>query len=163
MGKEKGILKTVQLSNSDKVAIVDDEDYEFINRYNWTLHTGGYAQTCVKQKPVYMHRLINNTPKGKQTDHANKDKLDNRKANLRTCEQYQNQANSIKPNATTGYRGVVLQKRKYTKPYQAKIRINGRHTHLGMFATAEEAAMEYNVYAYIYYGKFATLNKVLPS
>jgi hypothetical protein len=42
---------------------------------------------------------------------------------------------------STGYFGVHLHKPGQPKPYQAQVRRGGRNVHLGMFATAEEAAL----------------------
>lgn len=65
-------------------AIVDDDDYEFLSQWKWHW-TGGYAVRNTagsngrKQKRLHMHRIINKTPDGSQTDHINGDTLDNRK------------------------------------------------------------------------------------
>ena len=42
---------------------------------------------------------------------------------------------------TTGYFGVYLNKPGQPKPYQVQVRRGGRMVHLGMFVTAEEAAL----------------------
>ena len=42
---------------------------------------------------------------------------------------------------TTGYFGVRLDKPGLSKPYQAQVWRGGKKAHLGMFATAEEAAL----------------------
>ena len=41
----------------------------------------------------------------------------------------------------TGYFGVRLGKPGQPKPYQAQVTRGGKQVHLGMFATAEEAAL----------------------
>ena len=41
----------------------------------------------------------------------------------------------------TGYFGVCLVKPGQPKPYQARVRRDGKMVHLGYFATAEEAAL----------------------
>ena len=41
----------------------------------------------------------------------------------------------------TGYFGVTLDQRVKTKPYAAQVRREGKMVHLGLFATAEEAAL----------------------
>ena len=40
-----------------------------------------------------------------------------------------------------GYFGVKLDQRARTKPYEAQVRRGGKMVHLGIFATAEEAAL----------------------
>jgi len=73
-------MKRIKLTQ-EKVALVDDADFEFLNQWKWFYHQTGYAKSCHR----YMHRLINKTPKGFHTDHINRNKLDNRKSNLRYC------------------------------------------------------------------------------
>lgn len=56
-------MKEIKLQNSDKKAIVDDCDYEFVNKYNWYLHTDGYAVRYEKAfsgelKIIYMDDMI---------------------------------------------------------------------------------------------------------
>jgi len=45
--------------------------------------------------------------------------------------------------SSTGYKGVTLNRKSTIKPYQAQVRRYGEPTHLGLFATAEEAALCY--------------------
>jgi hypothetical protein len=71
---------------------VDAEDFARLNDGPWHL-ASGYA--CRKNgKAVYMHRRIMGAQKGQYIDHINGDKLDNRRSNLRFCNQSQNLANS---------------------------------------------------------------------
>lgn len=76
-----------------KSAIVDDDLYWSLSQIKWH-YSGGYAVYFEKKtrprKAVRMHRLINNTPEGMDTDHINGNKLDNRRANLRTCSRSAN-------------------------------------------------------------------------
>jgi len=129
-----------------KYAIVDDSDYEELSKYKWYLDKF-YAKRnirvgCGKQKAVKMHRLINNTPSGFETDHINGDKLDNRKCNLRTATTAQNRCNRGKQiDNKSGYKGVVFVS-KYNN-WQASIKINGKRKHLGTFRTPELAHAAY--------------------
>jgi hypothetical protein len=150
-------MKEIKLTNSDLVALVDDEDYEFLIQRNWTLHDRGYVQS----NKTYLHRLVNKTPKGMVTDHINGNKLDNRKENLRVCTRLQNQQNVRNSHrGSVKYRGVTISRSK--KRYIARIKINKYHKHIGSFRTAEEAALAYNEFAYVYHGEFAVLNKIDP-
>ena len=102
--------KTILLTKG-MVATVDDEDYDYLNQFKWCF-SGNYAvhrnyPTGSKPKMIKMHRLINKTPDGFDTDHINRNKLDNRKSNLRTVTRSQNASNmGIKSNNTSGYRGI---------------------------------------------------------
>ena len=79
-----------------------------------------------------MHRLINNTPKNMLTDHINRDKLDNRKCNLRSGNKSLNSINRCKPsNNKSGFKGVHLD--SWTEKWRAEIKINGKKITLGRF------------------------------
>ena len=106
-----------------------------------------------------MHRLILglSIKDGIFTDHINGNILDNRRANLRTCTNSQNQANSkLRKDNTSGYKGVNFIPK--TKNWQASIRLKGKKLYLGHFVNKELAARAYNSAAKLYFGKFAKLN-----
>ena len=107
-----------------------------------------------------MHRLIMNAPKGLQVDHINNVGIDNRRFNLRLCNQSNNQANrGLDKDNTSGYKGVTFKKDKpRNKPWQAQINYKGKHYSIGYFATKEEAAKAYNAKAKEFFGEFARLN-----
>src|ERR1035437_10255530 len=91
--------------------MVDDEDYEELNKYSWHLNDNGYAMHTFNPNKVRMHRYIKNlTFKDNKIfiDHINGNKLDNRKENLRLCNNMENLFNRGKNlNNTSGYKGVV--------------------------------------------------------
>lgn len=130
-----------------KVALVDDEDYEFLNQFKWLYHNKGYADRNLprvnsKQKRQSMHRLINNTPEGFETDHIDGNKLNNQRSNLRMATPSQNQWNTNKRiNNTSGFKGVSWH--KGTKKWQAKINFKGKRKYLGLFDTPEAASQAY--------------------
>lgn len=75
-------------------------------------------------------------------DHINGDTSDNRFENLRECNQQHNLQNRKKPKSnTSGYIGVCYN--KVRNKWQANIRKDGKQTHLGLFATPEEARDAY--------------------
>lgn len=72
-------------------AKVSPEDYDRIAAFRWTPHSKGYAQASVKREgkwtTVLMHREIMH-PQGRAiVDHDNRDRLDNRRGNLRNTTQ----------------------------------------------------------------------------
>lgn len=163
-------MKEIRLTKG-MVAIVDDEDFSFLNRWKWHAHESAdgvfYAVRCFrfenKQYKCYMHRLITCAPEGAEVDHRNSNKLDNRRTNLRLCNREDNMHNSSPcKNGKSGYKGVSRKNDKgRTKPYRAVIRVNKRQVFLGYFKTAEEAALAYNNAAIKYFGEFAWLN-IIP-
>lgn len=68
-------MKTIQLTQN-KVALIDDEDFEKLNQYRWFAASRGglwYAARNIlnlnpppKYKSIYMHRNIIDIPIGKQ-------------------------------------------------------------------------------------------------
>mgnify|MGYP000993593137 CR=1 FL=1 len=144
---------TIQLTQG-KYTIVDSDDFDLLNRYNWHFQSRGYA--C-NEKLGLLHRFITNCPKGMVVDHINGDNLDNRKENLRICTQTQNTFNSKGvDNKTSKYKGVYWAKIK-TK-WKAQIHINKKNTYLGLFDSEIDAAKKYDEIAYSLYGDFAKLN-----
>ena len=79
-------------------------------------------------------------PEG-EVDHINRDRSDDRIANLREVSKSVNLHNRIAalPSSTTGLLGVTRNRKRF----QATIKINGRRTSLGGFATPEEAHRAY--------------------
>ena len=160
-------MKEIQLTQG-KVALVDDDMYEYLNQWKWQVNKNGnkfYAITTLhingKCKTTFMHRLISNNKNTKMhTDHINGDGLDNRKINLRICTHSQNLMNrGPQANNKTGYKGVSYDKN--LNKFRATISINGINKNLGSYINLIDAARTYNAAALKYYGEFAKLN-VIP-
>lgn len=89
----EGELAYIELANNKGEAIIDAINKD-LDKYNWSLSGDGYPMTYIKGKYVKMHHLVIGKPKkGLVTDHRNRDKLDNRKDNLRSVTQYENMLN----------------------------------------------------------------------
>lgn len=86
-----------------------------------------------------IHRVLLNPPKDKVTDHINHDTLDNRRNNIRTCSQAENNQNAGPRPNSSGFTGVDA----WGNRWRARIRIQGKVRHLGMFDTPEEAHAQY--------------------
>ena len=159
-------MKQIPLTKN-KIALVDDEDFEYLMRWKWCI-SGRYAIRGVyigkldgknKFKHILMHRVINKTPDDLYTDHINGDGLDNRKRNLRTCTIGQNNINKLtKTIYTSKYRGVSWDKRK--KKWRACLQLNRKHIFLGYFKCQIKAAKAYNNAAIEFHGEFCRLNVI---
>lgn len=152
-------MKEIKLSRGLS-AMVDDEDYEFLNQWKWSAHQGGktfYATRTIWNKgnriKVRMHRLILNTPTDMQVDHIDHNGLNNQKNNIRNCNHQQNHFN-INRYTKSKYHGVYYD-RNYIK---SSIQLNGKTIHIGNFKTEIDAAKAYDIKAKELFGEFAHIN-----
>lgn len=135
-------------NHPDIFFLIDNQDQSRITGYRWRLSSNGYIVASTKQEKVwrlvYLHRLILGLAHGRHCDHINRNKLDNRRQNLRSVTPQQNVRNRGRfRRSQTGYTGVSQQ----GKRFQAYLRVNGRKQHLGSYDTAETAALVRDAYA----------------
>ncbi len=130
-------MKKIKLSKN-KFALVDDSDFAWLSQWSWCVSTKGYAVRKQNGHNVTMHRLINNTPEEFQTDHINRNKLDNRRSNLRTVTNSQNHFNiGLQVNNNSGCAGVYFDKQ--TKKWRVFIQVNNKRISLGRFFDLKKA------------------------
>jgi hypothetical protein len=151
--------------------LIDSEDYGKIIGYNWRpfrgknsskdktyFHAELYGEN---RETIHLHRLIMACimGDGKFVDHSSGDTLDCRKENLRVCSKTENNMNRGKQsNNTSGFKGVFWH--NSAKKWMVQIRGNNKLKYIGLFPTAEQAAIEYNKAAIKYHGEFARLNQI---
>ena len=152
-------MKKILLSQ-DKVVFVDDGDFDYLNQWSWNLGADGYVRSKINRKTIYLHRLVLDAKKGWTVDHISRNKLDNRRRNLRLCTRLDNSRNkSLQKNNTSGFKGVSWEKSR--RKWSAHIYVNNKNKMLGRFSTATDAAEAYNQAAREAYGAFANLNRVV--
>ena len=103
---------------------------------------GGYLRISVQSRRYLAHRLawfyVYGTWPEDQLDHINRNRSDNRIANLRDVSHKQNHQNAGKrSDNTSGHPGVSWHKRD--SKWQAQIKHSYKRIHLGYFKTMEEA------------------------
>lgn len=125
-------------------ALIDDADVAAVNQFKWLL-SHGYARRFFREngilKSVYLHNFLMSPPKGLEVDHVNRNKLDNRRENLRLVTHAQNCRNK-RPSQ---HRGVYPSYRALGR-WTAETYVKGKKIHLGTFAKPE-LAMEARILA----------------
>ncbi|WP_116107831.1 AP2 domain-containing protein [Lewinella sp. IMCC34191] len=173
----------VPLKNAPETAILDDHVYEDLQRdahlqeldflNNLRLHSSGCvvfqktfkcdtAKKGYRTETIYLHKLIaerylahKRTGERKLVGSINGSKLDCRIENL----EYRSRSVASRKRRSSskiGYTGVY----KENNRYRAVISVNRRSVHIGMFGTAEEAALAYNKKSMELYGKLGKINKI---
>lgn len=145
------------------VALVDDADYDYIVAAGpW--HAAGrpeqglYAVHTQYVPPdtfraIYMHKLL--VQGAMRVDHINRNRLDNRRSNLRPATDSQNSSNRRqRSDSNQPYKGI----RRDKNAWVATITARGETRHLGTFPTPEEAACSYDAAARDLHGEFAAVN-----
>lgn len=150
-------MKKIKLSRG-KFALVDNEDYAFLNQWKWFWLNPGYAARTIRTgksfHKVLMHRVLLTRTKGQEVDHKNGNGIDNRKRNLRICTKIQNHWNRGKSKRnTSGYKGVHWH--RASKKWSANITANHKKHFLGYFTSKKKAAMVYAVAAKKLHKEFA--------
>lgn len=155
-------MKKIKLTRG-KYALVDDDDYKLLINRKWYCNDNGYAAREQRKNgnryQQYMHREIIGAEKGQEVDHINRNRLDNRKENLRFCTRPENVMNSKKRiDNNSGYRGVFWRTRE--RKWVSRITINKKRIYTGSFDNKIEAAIAYNNSALKHFGQFALLNTI---
>lgn len=159
------------LSSSGFVIKVDDDDYEHLMQYKWSISKPGHRRTTYAMAnlrdsdgsyyPERMHRLIMKAGKstGVIVDHINGDGLDNRKENLRIVTSSQNATNvEMTRGNTSGYKGVSY--RKERNKWKTEIRKDYKTVFSSMSSCLHLAGLKYNQEAMRIHGEYVWLNEV---
>lgn len=130
--------------------VIDASDLDLASSYGGTwfaaknpttgaFYVRGNVPTPTGQAMILLHRLLLDPPSGMVIDHINGDTLDNRRSNLRVVTVGQNNQNlrGARRGNASGIRGVTKHT-QYDK-WRARIRVDGKLHHLGVFDDIEEA------------------------
>jgi hypothetical protein len=151
----KEILIQSNIHGTCKV-LVDDEDYESLNKFKWSAAKKFYTIYAIRNTPwiringkwrhtsINMHRTILAITDSKiHIDNRDGNGLNNQKSNLRTCTPLQNQANKNKwIKKSSSYKGVS--KRHGCRRWRSRITFNKKTIDLGLFDSEISAYEAYN-------------------
>ena len=110
---EKDYAK-IKLTNCNEFALIDIEDIPKVKDYSWRRIGDFYPTAKINGKNKCLHRIIMpNDDKRFVTDHINRNRLDNRKCNLRIVTQSVNCTNrSLSSKNKTGYKNIWFSKER---------------------------------------------------
>jgi hypothetical protein len=175
------LIYKIKLKNADDTVLIDDRVYEWIvsDPYlsridllnNLRMHSSGCvvfqktwkkAEGGFKTETIYLHKLIaekflasDKTKVQRLVGAKNGNKLDCRLENI----VYRSRATASrmrKTSSNTGFTGVYREHRRF----RAVISVEGKAKHIGMYDTAEEAAIAYNKVSKELFGEEGKINKV---
>lgn len=178
-------MRQLTLKNAPETAVVDERVYAELSRdahlaeiqffTNLRKHSSGcvvFQKTYKKPgrnagyrtETIYLHKLIaerylthQRTAERRLVGCKNGNKLDCRLENI----EYRTRAVASRKRKTSsqaGYTGVYQENNRY----RAVISVNRRSIHIGMFATAEEAALAYNQKSRELFGDEGKIN-IIPA
>lgn len=125
-------------ANGKEVYIqMDQDDVDRLERRKLSLGSHGYAQIWDNKHVMLVHRWVMGAElrDGRIVDHINRNRLDNRKSNLRFVNPSESSSNKA-AYGISGYRGVHRNRKRWA----AKGKKSGRLYHLGTYDSPEEAA-----------------------
>ncbi len=177
------MLYKIKLKNADDNVLLDDNVYDhlakdpYLSRIEFMSNLRKHSSGCAvfqktwkkadggyKTETIYLHKLIaERFMKEKKGDKnnlvgaKNGNKLDCRLENL-IYRSRSVASRKRKTSSKVGYTGVY----KENNRYRAVISVDRKSVHIGMFATAEEAAIAYNKKSRELYGDNGKINVIKP-
>lgn len=131
---------------------VSEEDRDLLTESRWFVGKVGYAVRNVKGKrQEYLHRIVAarmglELSKTRCVDHIDRDKLNNRRDNLRSCSRTENQWNNASP-------GIGWEEAR--KKWRARLNKNGKQIWFARFDSREDAIAARKQKQKEHYGEFA--------
>jgi len=173
------VLYKVKLKNADESVLLDDQVFEYLTNEpylkkvdfinNLRRHSSGCAvfqktwkkaDESYKTETIYLHKLVaekflsdTKTGKSNLVGAKNGNKLDCRLENL-VYRSRSVASRKRRSSSKIGYTGVY----KENNRYRAVISVDRKSVHIGMYATAEEAALAYNKMSRKLYGDNGKIN-----
>ena len=138
-------VRAIRLNQRDGMGpsvLVDADDYEGLMEHRWHPNYGYAVRSTYsdgKRGVASMARdVMGLTDSTMEVDHINRNRLDNRKANLRVATRQQNAQNVSARGGSSEHRGVHWA--KHANKWCAQGRVDGKTHHLGLFEDEQDAA-----------------------
>ena len=164
-------MKKIKLTQG-RYALIDDEDYPYLSRFNWMLNKKKreimgsvyeYEYACKMiqrnkiQIMVYMYEFLIEAINYECVVFKNKNTLDYRKSNLGLVSYGVRGTMAKKRKGTySKYKGLTYRPKK--KIFEVRICKDKKTYYLGKFKSEKKAAIAYNKKAKELYGEFAYQN-----
>lgn len=163
-------MKEIRLTQG-YVALVDDEDFERVNRFRWRVlfekRKDGTIRNRYADRNVWkgktrskqsLHRFLLDLSDPKiKVDHKDHDGLNCCRSNLRIATNTENSRNArLGKNNKSGYKGVYWYKPRSC--WRASIKADGIKLHLGYYTDVKVAARAYDEAAAKHFKDFANIN-----
>lgn len=136
----EGDIVKIFFRKKDGYFLIDKDDFEKVSRYTWYLNQNGYAYSGSSIKAH--HVVKGKPPEGMVTDHINRNRLDNRRNNLRHVTQQENNLNRNSRDRVNKNKmlGIKVYKGKRKTTYYVDLHDeNNKTCHFGKFSSLEEA------------------------
>lgn len=147
---------SAELKCGNDTILIDSTYVDMISQYQWAVGNHGYVTHGMGKKQILLHRFIVGASGNEMVDHINQNKFDNRKSNLRVCNNQQNAMNrGMQANGNNEYKGICL---TLNGKWQAQITYSGEPIYLGLYDDAISAAKAYDNAARSFFGNYAYLN-----
>lgn len=128
----KGNTTEIILKNSDVRIKIDTTYVSLIKNFKWSLDKDGYACAKINKTTKRIHRLILGANKEEEVDHINRNKLDNRRANLRIVSHHVNVLNRKQTGDGVSFRPE-------RNKWRARVKWKGKEKTIGHFISEKEA------------------------
>lgn len=147
-------------------AIIDAVDMDRVSIIAWQHRIEEWGQEYAlgavpgSRRIVRMHRLLLCFPLWR-LDHIDGDGLNNRRSNLRFCENWENGWNckKRKPGKYSRFKGVTVH--KASGLWKSQLQKHRKQVHAKYHKTEMEAALAYDAAAIEHFGEFAATNATL--
>ena len=152
------IITLDRYDNETNRAIIDLDNINLIKQYRWYFDkSSGYiCARLTDRKIIGIHRFLLNPDKTEHIDHINRNKLDNKKSNLRICSNQENAFNTnLNSKNTSGHKGVWYDKAR--NKWASEIMFNYKKIFLGRFENINDAINIRNKKEIELFGDFSPL------